>query len=77
MTRVPPIVVLSFLAAVPLRAQDRVVTLADAIKLAERTQPSMVQAQGDVRTAAAQRRNAWGTFLPSLSASSSASEFFS
>ena len=77
MTRVPPIVVLSFLAAFPLRAQDRVVTLADAIKLAERTQPSMVQAQGDVRTAAAQRRNAWGTFLPSLSASSSASEFFS
>ena len=77
MNRVPPIVLLTLLAALPLRAQDRVVTLADAIKLAERTQPSMVQAQAEVRTAAAQRRNAWGTFLPSVSASSSASEFFS
>lgn len=77
MNRVPPIVLLTLLSASPLRAQDRVVTLADAIKLAERTQPSMVQAQSEVRTAAAQRRNAWGTFLPSLSASSSASEFFS
>jgi outer membrane protein TolC len=37
----------------------------------------MVQAEAGVRTAAAQRRNAWGNFLPSLSASSSASEFFS
>jgi outer membrane protein TolC len=37
----------------------------------------MVQAQAEVRTAAAQRRNAWGNFLPSVSASSSASEFFS
>src|SRR5215207_5136277 len=77
MNRAPPIVFLTFLAAIPLRAQERLVTLADAIKLAERAQPSMVQAQGAVRTAAAQRRNAWGTFLPSVSASSSASEFFS
>ena len=77
MNRVPPIVLLTLLAAAPLRAQDRVVTLPDAIRLAERTQPSMVQAQAEVRTAAAQRRNAWGAFLPSLSAGSSASEFFS
>jgi outer membrane protein TolC len=77
MNRVPPIVLLTLLAVLPLQAQDRVVTLADAIKLAERTQPSMVQAQAEVRTAAAQRRNAWGSFLPSVSASSSASEFFS
>jgi outer membrane protein TolC len=77
MNRVPPIVLLTILAVCPLRAQDRVVTLADAIRLAERTQPSMVQAQAEVRTAAAQRRNAWGNFLPSLTAGSSASEFFS
>jgi outer membrane protein len=77
MNCVPPIVLLTLFAAVPLQAQDRVVTLPDAIRLAERTQPSMVQAQAGVRTAAAQRRNAWGTFLPSLSAGSSASEFFS
>jgi outer membrane protein len=77
MNRVPSIVLLTILAAAPLRAQVRVVTLPDAIRLAERTQPSMVQAQAGVRTAAAQRRNAWGAFLPSLSAGSSASEFFS
>ncbi len=77
MNRVPSIVLVPLLAAAPLRAQVRVVTLPDAIRLAERTQPSMVQAQAGVRTAAAQRRNAWGAFLPSLSAGSSASEFFS
>jgi outer membrane protein len=77
MNCVPSIVLLTVLAAAPLRAQVRVVTLPDAIRLAERTQPSMVQAQAGVRTAAAQRRNAWGAFLPSLTAGSSASEFFS
>jgi outer membrane protein len=77
MNRVPSIVLLTMLAAAPLRAQVRVVTLPDAIRLAERAQPSMVQAQAEVRTAAAQRRNAWGSFLPSLSAGSSASEFYS
>src|SRR5215213_3144312 len=78
MTCVPwTVLLLTALTAAPLLAQDRVVTLADAIKLAERTQPSMVQAQAEVRTAAAQRRNAWGNFLPSVSAGSSASEFFS
>jgi len=37
----------------------------------------MVQATGDVRTAEAQRRGALGAYLPRLSASSSASDFFS
>jgi outer membrane protein TolC len=37
----------------------------------------MVQAQGDVETAAAQRRSAWGAYLPSVTAGSSASDFFS
>jgi outer membrane protein len=77
MNCVPSIVLLSLLATAPLRAQDRVVTLPEAIRLAERTQPSMVQAQAGVHTAATQRRNAWGAFLPSLTAGSSASEFFS
>jgi outer membrane protein len=77
MNRVPSIVLLTLLTGAPLRAQVRVVTLPDAIQLAERTQPSMVQAQAEVRTAGAQRRNAWGAFLPSLSAGSSASEFYS
>jgi outer membrane protein len=60
-----------------LGAQERAVTLADAIRLSERVQPSVVRAAGDIETAAAQRRSAWGSYLPTLSASSSASTFAS
>lgn len=60
-----------------LRAQERSVTLADAIRLSERVQPLMVRAAGDIETAAAQRRSAWGAYLPTLSATSSASTFAS
>jgi outer membrane protein len=60
-----------------LGAQQAAVTLPEAIRLAERVQPDMVRAQGQVLTAAAQRRSAWGAYLPSLTASSSASDFFS
>jgi outer membrane protein len=59
-----------------LAGQDKAVTLAEAIALAQRTQPGVIQAQSQVRTAHAQRRSAWGSFLPSLTASSSASDFF-
>jgi outer membrane protein len=72
-----PLLVLSFTAAPRLGAQVRAVTLQQAIQLSERIQPGMVQARGDVETAAAQRRSAWGSFLPSVNASSSASDFFS
>jgi outer membrane protein len=58
-------------------AQARTITLAEAIRLSERVQPSVVRAVGAVTTAAAQRRNAWGAYLPSLTASSSASDFSS
>jgi outer membrane protein len=57
--------------------QARSVTLAEAVRLAERVQPTVVQALGDVRTAGARRRSAWGAYLPTLSASSSASDFYS
>ena len=77
MRRTAMIVLLGLGAAGPARAQDRAVTLADAIRLAERVQPAVVRAETGVRTAAARRRNAWGSYLPSVSASSSASEFFS
>jgi outer membrane protein len=50
--------------------------LEEAIRMAERVQPDVVRAAAGVRTAGAQRRNAWGAFLPSLTASSSANEFF-
>ena len=58
-------------------AQARTITLEEAIRLSERVQPDVVRATGAVATAAAQRRNAWGAYLPSLTASSSASDFFS
>jgi outer membrane protein len=77
MRRTAMIVLLGLGAAGPARAQDRAVTLADAIRLAERVQPAVVRAETGVRTAAARRRNAWGSYLPSVSATSSASEFFS
>jgi outer membrane protein len=68
---------LVLIATGSLAGQQRVITLADAIRLAERVQPDVVRAEADVRTAGARRRSAWGAFLPSLSASSSASDFFS
>lgn len=60
-----------------LHGQERAVTLADAIRLSERVQPLVVRAAGDIETAAAQRRSAWGSYLPTLSASSSANTFAS
>jgi outer membrane protein len=78
MPRVPLLILLLPLTTwTPLRAQSRAVTLADAIRLAEQTQPGVVQARTGVETAGAVRRNAWGNFLPNVSASSSASEFTS
>ena len=74
------VIVALALAAAPaprLVAQQREVSLTDAIRLAERVQPDVIQAQNDVRTADAQWRNAWGAFLPSLTATSSASDFYS
>jgi outer membrane protein len=58
-----------------LYGQERSVTLADAIRLSERAQPLVVRAAADVETAAAQRRSAWGSYLPTLSLSSSANTF--
>ena len=60
-----------------LDGQQLSVTLADAVRLAERVQPLVVRAAGDIETTAAQRRSAWGSYLPSLSANSSASTFSS
>ena len=60
-----------------LYGQERSVRLADAIRLSERVQPLVVQAAGNIETAAAQHRSAWGAYLPSLSANSSASTFSS
>jgi outer membrane protein TolC len=70
-------VVLSCSAAGALVAQQRAVTLAEALRRSQQVQPDVVQAAAAVRTAGAQRRSAWGAYLPRVSASSSASDFFS
>src|SRR6476660_8759852 len=59
-----------------VQAQEPSITLTDAIQLAERVQPDVVRASSAVRTAGAEQRNAWGSFLPNLSVSSTAGDFF-
>ena len=77
MTRPLTIAILLWLGCSSLvSAQQRVVTLVEALRLSERVQPDVVRAAAGLKTAGAQRRNAWGAFLPSLSATSSANEFF-
>ncbi len=75
---------LSFLVlapVAPLTAQQPqprpTVTLDEAIRLADRVQPAVIQAEGSVRNADAQLRAAYGQFLPSLTASTSAGNSFS
>src|SRR5918993_5414286 len=76
--RTPTILLLLFFCtAGALAAQQPVITLAEAFRRSERVQPDVVRAAADVRTAGARRRSAWGAYLPSISASSSASDFFS
>lgn len=58
-------------------AQDRSVSLADAIRLAEQAQPSIMRANADIHNAGAQKRVAVGAFLPDLTASSRGSQTFS
>jgi outer membrane protein len=73
-------ILLAGIIATPCLAQvpeQPAVTLAEAIRRAEWVQPAVIRASADVRTAAAQRRNAWGAYLPRISASSSGSDFFS
>jgi outer membrane protein TolC len=64
--------VMFWLGLIPagLSAQTRTVTLEDAITLALRTQPAVIQAQGDLDVAYAGRRQAIGSFLPTLTATS-------
>jgi outer membrane protein len=72
--------VLLLILALPVQSavgQAPVITLAEAIRRAERVQPAVVRAAADVRTASARRRSALGSYLPVVSASSSASDFFS
>lgn len=68
-----------FLAAAPAAAQDttaaqaRKITLAEALQLANRTQPAMVTAEQNVRVALAGERQAFANYLPSVTSSASTS----
>lgn len=59
--------------AQPGAAQTASVTLDQAVSMALQVQPAMVQARGQVTTAAAAKRQVIGSWLPSLSASSGTS----
>jgi outer membrane protein TolC len=74
---VAPILMLGLAVGAPLRAQTTSVTLEEAITRANRVQPRVVQAQGQVRNAESRIMTAKGAFLPNLSASASAQDFFS
>jgi len=54
-----------------LAAQQPTVTLEEAIRLAQRNRPAVIQAQGAVRNAEAQVRSAKAAYFPDLSASTS------
>lgn len=50
-------------------AQQRSLTLAEALQLAEQAAPAVVQARGNLRASGAGVRAAWGGFLPDVSTS--------
>ena len=58
-------------------AQTPTVTLEEAVRLAQRAVPGVIQAEGAVRNADAQVRSAKGAYLPNLNANSSGSRNFS
>jgi len=63
-------VLLMMWPAAPLRAQVRTITLSDALELALRVHPTIVQARGQVSIADAGKLQAFGSWLPSVSANS-------
>jgi outer membrane protein TolC len=67
-----------FAVAPPLvAAQQRTVTLAEALQLAAKAAPGVVQAQGNAGAAGWGVRAAWGEFLPRVTGSSSYGTSFS
>ncbi|HUL71186.1 MAG TPA: TolC family protein [Gemmatimonadales bacterium] len=67
----------STLAAGNASAQQPTITLADAIAMAQKVQPTTVQAQGAISNANSQTLTAKGAFLPNLNAFSSYGPSFS
>ena len=78
MRRLAAVLVGAVLMAAPLRAQTppsddgaRPVTLREAVELAQRNSPAVVQARGLDRNAGAARRQAYGAFIPNLNLTAS------
>ena len=57
----------------PVQPAQLQVSLSEAVRRALEVQPAMVQARGDVRNAGAGGLSAWGSFLPTVTTSASAS----
>lgn len=57
------------MAAAPADTGTRVLSLSEAVALAERNAPAVIQAAGQARTSSASVRAAYGAFLPSVSVS--------
>lgn len=72
--RVGAVVVASVAGPWGLAAQERTVTLDEAIALALQSQPAIVQARGDLDVAYAGKREAIGNYLPTVSFSSGISQ---
>ena len=66
----------SISTALPLPGQERTVTLAEAISMAQRVQPTVVQARGALAVAGSDVRSAYSAFLPSLSGNAGAGQSF-
>ncbi len=64
------LLVAAFVAG-PLAAQQRVITLDEAVAMALQTSPTMVQARGALTNASWNKRSVIGSWIPSLSLSSS------
>jgi outer membrane protein TolC len=64
------------LLVAPLGAQQRAVTLAEAIAMARRVQPAVVQARGALAVAGSDVRSAYSAYLPSVSGSAGAGQSF-
>lgn len=61
----------------PAAAQQRTITLAEAVAMAQRVQPATVQAEGAVKTADAQRLAVYGEYLPNVNANASGNHSYS
>ncbi len=76
MKQVFVLIVCASALGLPAEAQRRAITLDEAISLARRVNPEVVQARGDYRAAGSTVRNAWAQYLPNLNGTADAGQSF-